>query len=125
MHRTWLTRSAASLVAAAAVVLITGAARRAPAELKVCVDPYNMPFSNDKEEGFENKIAHVVARDLNAAVVNFWWPQRRGFLRNVCVALGNVGDRSALSALQWALADPEPLVREHAAWAIEQIQRRL
>ena len=86
MHRTWLTRSAASLVAAAAVVLIAGAARRAPAELKVCVDPYNMPFSNDKEEGFENKIAHVVARDLNAAVVNFWWPQRRGFLRNTILA---------------------------------------
>jgi len=86
MHRTWLTRSAASLVAAAAVVLIAGAARPAPAELKVCVDPYNMPFSNDKEEGFENKIAHVVARDLNAAVVNFWWPQRRGFLRNTILA---------------------------------------
>src|SRR5438445_5549830 len=86
MHRTWLTRSAASLVAAAAVVVIAGAARQAPAELKVCVDPYNMPFSNDKEEGFENKIAHVVAQDLNAAVVNFWWPQRRGFLRNSILA---------------------------------------
>ena len=86
MHRTWLTRSAASLVAAAALVLIAGAARRAPTELRVCVDPYDMPFSNDKEEGFENKIAHVVARDLNAAVVNFWWPQRRGFLRNTILA---------------------------------------
>jgi mxaJ protein len=85
MHRTWLTRSAASLVAAAAVVLMAGAARR-PTELRVCADPYDMPFSNDKEEGFENKIAHVVARDLNAAVVNFWWPQRRGFLRNTILA---------------------------------------
>ena len=79
MHRTWLTRSAASLVAAAAVVLIAGAARRAPAELKVCVDPYNMPFSNDKEEGFENKIAHVVARDLNAAVEHLRLAAKSGY----------------------------------------------
>ena len=86
MPRTWLTRSAASLVAAAGVVLVAGAARRAPSELRVCVDPYDMPFSNDKEEGFENRIAHVVARDLNAAVVNFWWPQRRGFLRSTILA---------------------------------------
>jgi len=48
--------------------------------------------------------------------------KRRGFLRNVCVALGNSGDKSALPALQQALADPEPLVREHAAWAIGQIE---
>jgi epoxyqueuosine reductase len=50
--------------------------------------------------------------------------KRRGFLRNVCVALGNVGNVSALPALMAALEDPEPLVREHAAWAIEQIRRR-
>jgi mxaJ protein len=86
MHRTWLTRSAASLVAAAAVVVLAGAARRASSELRVCADPYDMPFSNDREEGFENKIAHVVAQDLNATVVNFWWPQRRGFLRNTILA---------------------------------------
>jgi len=50
--------------------------------------------------------------------------KRRGFLRNVCVVLGNIGDASALPALERALADPEPLVREHAAWAIDQIQSR-
>jgi epoxyqueuosine reductase len=44
--------------------------------------------------------------------------KRRGFLRNVCVALGNLGDKTALPALRRALDDPEPLVREHAAWAI-------
>jgi epoxyqueuosine reductase len=49
--------------------------------------------------------------------------KRRGFLRNVCVALGNVGDASALPALEGALDDQEPLVREHAAWAIDQIRR--
>ncbi len=50
--------------------------------------------------------------------------KRRGFLRNVCVVLGNIGDRSALPALTKSLEDIELLVREHAAWAIEQIQNR-
>lgn len=50
--------------------------------------------------------------------------KRRGFLRNVCVALGNVGDVSDLPALECAATDPEPLIAEHAAWAIDQIQAR-
>jgi epoxyqueuosine reductase len=48
--------------------------------------------------------------------------KRRGFLRNVCVALGNVGDSSDLPALEGAAADPEPLIAEHAKWAIQQIR---
>lgn len=51
--------------------------------------------------------------------------KRRGFLRNVCVALGNVGDLEDLPSLERAAADPEPLIAEHAAWAIRQIQKRL
>lgn len=51
--------------------------------------------------------------------------KRRGFLRNVCVALGNVGNRDDLPALERAAADPEPLVSEHASWAIKQIRTRL
>ena len=50
--------------------------------------------------------------------------KRRGFLRNVCVALGNVGDPSDLAALGRAAADPEPLIAEHAKWAIHQIRSR-
>jgi epoxyqueuosine reductase len=50
--------------------------------------------------------------------------KRRGLLRNVCVALGNVGDETALPALHRAAADPEPLISEHARWAIEQIRQR-
>ena len=50
--------------------------------------------------------------------------KRRGFLRNVCVALGNVGDEADLPALERAAADPEPLIAEHAAWAIQQIRDR-
>jgi mxaJ protein len=74
------------LAAGAVFVLAAGAPRRQSDELRVCVDPYDMPLSNDHEEGFENKIAHVVASDLNARVVNFWWPQRRGFLRSSILA---------------------------------------
>jgi epoxyqueuosine reductase len=50
--------------------------------------------------------------------------RRRGLLRNVCVALGNIGDKQALPALQRAAHDSEPLVGEHARWAIEQIEAR-
>jgi epoxyqueuosine reductase len=50
--------------------------------------------------------------------------KRRGLLRNVCVALGNVGTREDLPALEVALGDREPLIVEHARWAVEQIQAR-
>jgi epoxyqueuosine reductase len=50
--------------------------------------------------------------------------KRRGFLRNVCVALGNVGTPDDLPALERAARDPEPLIAEHAAWAIARIQER-
>jgi epoxyqueuosine reductase len=50
--------------------------------------------------------------------------KRRGLLRNVCVALGNVGDERALPALERAAADPEPLIAEHARWAIAAIIAR-
>ena len=50
--------------------------------------------------------------------------KRRGLLRNVCVALGNVGDSEALPSLRKAADNREPLVAEHARWAIEQIQTR-
>lgn len=51
--------------------------------------------------------------------------KRKGLLRNVCVALGNVGDAEALPALRRAAKDPEPLISEHAAWAVERIDSRL
>ena len=50
--------------------------------------------------------------------------KRRGFLRNVCVALGNIGTLRDLPALERAAVDPEPLIAEHACWAIRQIQER-
>jgi epoxyqueuosine reductase len=51
--------------------------------------------------------------------------KRRGFLRNVCVALGNIGDAADLAALEAAARDAEPLIAEHAQWAIGQIQCRI
>ncbi|MBA3651683.1 MAG: tRNA epoxyqueuosine(34) reductase QueG, partial [Chthoniobacterales bacterium] len=51
--------------------------------------------------------------------------KRRGFLRNVCVALGNVGTEEDLPALTAAADDAEPLIAEHARWAIAQIRSRL
>ncbi len=48
--------------------------------------------------------------------------KRRGILRNVCVALGNLGDAAALPALRRAALDPEPLIVEHARWAIQRIE---
>ena len=50
--------------------------------------------------------------------------KRRGLLRNVCVALGNTGTPMALADLARAARDPEPLIAEHAQWAIGQIVSR-
>jgi epoxyqueuosine reductase len=50
--------------------------------------------------------------------------KRRGLLRNVCVALGNAGDSSALPALECASHDVEPLIAEHARWAVEEIRTK-
>ncbi len=49
--------------------------------LRVCADPNNLPFSNGRREGFENKLADLVAKDLGKKVVYAWWPERRGFIR--------------------------------------------
>ena len=49
--------------------------------LRVCADPHNLPFSNRQEQGFENRLAALVAQDLGIPHTYTWWPQRRGFLR--------------------------------------------
>jgi mxaJ protein len=50
--------------------------------LRVCADPNNLPFSNESQQGFENRIAELLARDLGAKVEYTWWSMRRGFVRN-------------------------------------------
>lgn len=53
-----------------------------PGVLKVCADPSNLPLSNDKGEGYENKIAEALAHDLSLKVEYTYFPQRIGFIRN-------------------------------------------
>ena len=55
-------------------------------QLRVCADPNNLPFSNVKAEGFENKLATMLAHDLGVRVEYTWFAQRRGFLRNTLSA---------------------------------------
>src|SRR6266480_4533574 len=50
--------------------------------LRVCQDPNNLPFSNRAGEGFENKIAELLARELGWTLEYTWFPQRMGFIRN-------------------------------------------
>lgn len=49
--------------------------------LKVCADPNNLPYSNARQEGFENRIVRIVAEELKADVEYVWWAQRRGNVR--------------------------------------------
>jgi len=68
------------LLLAAMIVLAAGPA--GARVLRVCADPNNLPYSNDRGEGFENRIVAVLAADLKAEVEYTWWVQRRGFIRN-------------------------------------------
>ena len=81
-----------SFVLAAAILAAVGLARQsalaASAEavdrsaLRVCADPNNLPFSNEKGEGFENKIAELLAKELGVPVRYTWYPDTMGFIRN-------------------------------------------
>jgi mxaJ protein len=73
-----------------AAVMVAVAAAQAPAGtrrvLRVCADPNNLPFSNERREGFENRLAELVGKELGARVEYVWWAQRRGFIRNTLAA---------------------------------------
>ena len=76
------------LLAALALVTIADAATaqeapfQKPRAFKVCDDPNNLPFSNDKGEGFENRIARMLARNLDLPLEVFYYPQRINIVRN-------------------------------------------
>jgi mxaJ protein len=82
-----MTKQALARSLAIALVLLCAWSRRAPADdapqLKVCGDPSNLPFSNEKLEGIENKIAEVIAKDLGMTVAYTWWPHQRGLVKRV------------------------------------------
>jgi len=72
-------RRAFVIVAVATLLVLPSAA--AERSLRVCAEPDNLPLSNEREGGFENRIARVVADELHATLVYEWQPQRRGFVR--------------------------------------------
>jgi quinoprotein dehydrogenase-associated probable ABC transporter substrate-binding protein len=57
-----------------------------PKVLRVCADPNNLPFSTDKSEGFENKLAELLANKLGKGLSYSWYPQATGFVRNTLAA---------------------------------------
>jgi mxaJ protein len=77
-------RRAGTLACTLTIVVACGHARADERDrvLRVCADPNNLPFSNKAAEGFENKIAELVAKELGARLDYTWWAQRRGFIRN-------------------------------------------
>src|SRR5262252_4944405 len=94
-HRRWLF----SMLAIAAISVADGAARAQttdsgdlsfelvdPKVLRVCADPRNLPFSNEKGEGFENKLAELFAEKLQKKLDYMYFPQATGFVR---VTLGS------------------------------------
>jgi epoxyqueuosine reductase len=105
----------------------------------VCQDvcPYNVKFSRELrepafapraivEQDVQSLARELLAMDDEAFRIAFRnspvkRAKRRGLARNAAVVLGNIGDERAASALARASEDPDPLVREHAAWALEQI----
>ncbi|HLO17616.1 MAG TPA: tRNA epoxyqueuosine(34) reductase QueG, partial [Anaerolineales bacterium] len=98
------------------------------------VCPWNR-FAGEGDSAFERKEPdHPLTDELNLTPQEFNQrfkrtpikrAKRGGYLRNVAVALGNTGDMYALPVLQNALNDEEPMVREHAKWAIEKINRQV
>jgi mxaJ protein len=76
----------AGLLLALLAAAWSAAAESARGEFRVCADPNNLPFSNEKGEGFENKLAELIAKELGERVTYTWWAQRRGFVRNTLKA---------------------------------------
>ena len=67
-------------------------ADEAPSAFKVCADPHYLPWSNERGEGYENRIASLLAGELGLPVEYTWFPQRMGFIRNTLRARGEDGE---------------------------------
>lgn len=77
-------RSAAAAALAASLLVAGGCGDGRV--IRVCADPNNLPFSNEAGEGFENRLAELLAGDRGARLEYTWWAQRRGFVRNTLQA---------------------------------------
>jgi mxaJ protein len=82
MHR----GSKIALAAAALAFSVSDVVAAPDNWLRVCADPNNLPFSNQAEAGFENKLANMIAEHLGKQVSYTWWAQRRGLIRNTLKA---------------------------------------
>jgi len=66
----------------AAAISLAANAQAEERVLRICADPNNLPFSNQRAQGFENRIADLIGREFGAKINYTWWAQRRGFVRN-------------------------------------------
>jgi len=73
-----------SAISAVSTLLCSGIA--GAREIRICADPNNLPFSDNKGEGFENKIAVIIAREIGAKPQFVWAPLWRGFVRKTLEA---------------------------------------
>ena len=81
-----------ALAAVAAMAVSGGAVAAERTAFKVCADPHYLPWSNEAGEGYENRIASLLAGALNLPVEYTWFPQRMGFIRNTLRARGPDGE---------------------------------
>ena len=85
-------RHARIAFAAMVAIAVSGAATAADrTAFKVCADPHYLPWSNEDGEGYENRIASLLADSLNLPVEYTWFPQRMGFIRNTLRSRGPDG----------------------------------
>ena len=85
-------RAGITLAAVAALTLAGGAAGEERTAFKVCADPHYLPWSDESGEGYENRIASLLAGALELPVEYTWFPQRMGFIRNTLRAPGPDGE---------------------------------
>lgn len=78
----WIAGALALTLGAASLPVVAQDAPPPRKAFRVCIDPNNLPFSNEKGEGIENKIAELFAKDLGLPVEYFAFPQRLAFVRN-------------------------------------------
>src|ERR1041384_1550034 len=97
-------------ITAASYTISQQAVADTPRLLRVCADPNNLPFSNSRGEGFENRIASVIGKDLDLTVRYIWWPQRRGFVRNT-IGVGRCDVIMGIPASFDAVAPTAPYYR--------------
>ena len=85
--RVWAAAFAVAYAASLTTVSTQSPPQHAAAtSLRVCGDPDNLPYSNDKLQGFENRIASVIAADLGVEASYTWWPHQRGLVKNTLEA---------------------------------------